>query len=68
MTFRLPTRRAMLLCATASAALLGTQAQAQAAYPSKPIRMVVPFAAGGATSAPMRWPRRRPTATPWCWR
>lgn len=48
-TFRLPTRRALLLCATASVALLGTQAQAQAAYPNKPIRMVVPFAAGGAT-------------------
>jgi len=49
MTFRLPTRRALLLCATASVAALCMQAQAQNAYPNKPIRMVVPFAAGGAT-------------------
>ena len=49
MTFHLPTRRALLLCATASVAALCMQAQAQTAYPNKPIRMVVPFAAGGAT-------------------
>ncbi|MFS2102046.1 Bug family tripartite tricarboxylate transporter substrate binding protein [Variovorax sp. Varisp85] len=49
MTFRLPTQRALLLCATASVAALCMQAQAQNAYPNKPIRMVVPFAAGGAT-------------------
>jgi len=50
MTFRLPTRRA-LLCATASVATLCAlpHAQAQNTYPNKPIRMVVPFAAGGAT-------------------
>ena len=50
MTFRLPTRRA-LLCATASVAALCAlpHAQAQNTYPNKPIRMVVPFAAGGAT-------------------
>ncbi|AVQ82162.1 tripartite tricarboxylate transporter substrate binding protein [Variovorax sp. PMC12] len=49
-TFRLPTRRA-LLCAAASAATLCalSHAQAQGTYPNKPIRMVVPFAAGGAT-------------------
>jgi len=50
MTFRLLTRRA-LLCAAASAATLCAlpHAQAQGTYPNKPIRMVVPFAAGGAT-------------------
>ena len=30
-------------------ALLGTAAQAQAIYPNKPIRLLVPFAAGGTT-------------------
>ena len=54
MTFHLPTRRALLLCATASVAALCMQAQAQNAYPNKPIRMVVPFAAGGATDVQAR--------------
>ena len=50
MTIRLPNRRA-LLCAAASVATLCAlpAANAQTAYPNKPIRMVVPFAAGGAT-------------------
>lgn len=41
-------RRAFLIGAGA-ASLAGTQAQAQAAYPSRPITLVVPFAAGGST-------------------
>ena len=50
MTYR-PTSRRALLCAAASAAALFAlaPAHAQAPYPNKPIRMVVPFQAGGAT-------------------
>ena len=46
MTPILPNRRAWL-CAAALCAI--APAQAQQAYPNKPIKMVVPFAAGGAT-------------------
>ena len=39
-------RNTLALCILA---LLGTAAQAQANYPNKPIRLLVPFAAGGTT-------------------
>jgi len=40
------TRTLLVLCSTL-AALLGTATQAAEVYPSKPIRLIVPFAAGG---------------------
>jgi len=50
MTHPTTSRRAWLCAAASAAALCGlSPAQAQPAWPSKPIRMVVPFAAGGAT-------------------
>ena len=42
-------RRATLLAALSLAGLLATPAFAQQGYPGKPIRMVVPFPAGGTT-------------------
>ena len=52
----LTTRRAALCAATATAlaALAGT-AHAQAGdYPNRPIRLIVPFSAGGAVDGPIR--------------
>ncbi len=42
-------RRPLLACLTAVACALPLAAQAQAGYPSKPIRVVVPFPAGSTT-------------------
>ena len=42
-----PNRRQLLQAGTALAALVSTRAFAQAAYPVKPIQLVVPFAPGG---------------------
>jgi tripartite-type tricarboxylate transporter receptor subunit TctC len=43
------TRRAVLACLTCLAALSPLAASAQGAYPNKPIRVIVPFAAGSTT-------------------
>jgi len=50
MTYQPSNRRALLCAAASTAALFAlAPAHAQAPYPNKPIRMVVPFQAGGAT-------------------
>jgi tripartite-type tricarboxylate transporter receptor subunit TctC len=49
--------RRSLICAAAAAALaagFGSTASAQTAYPNKPIRMIVPYAAGGGLDAVTR--------------
>lgn len=46
------TRRTTLLAG--GAALLGSAAHGQAAFPARPIRMIIPFAAGGGTDVPGR--------------
>ena len=42
-----PTRRAALLLAAASLAALAAPALAQSAWPSRPVRIIVPYPAGG---------------------
>jgi tripartite-type tricarboxylate transporter receptor subunit TctC len=47
--FARPTRRAALVVATSLLGLAALPASAQGSWPTKPVRIVVPFAAGGTT-------------------
>ncbi|MES2187831.1 MAG: tripartite tricarboxylate transporter substrate binding protein [Pseudomonadota bacterium] len=49
-----PRRRTAMAAVAAIAGLGGTAARAQQGYPSRPIRVVVPYSAGGSSDAPMR--------------
>jgi tripartite-type tricarboxylate transporter receptor subunit TctC len=46
--------RRRVLAAAAAAGLAPWAARAQGAYPNRPLRIVVPYSAGGASDAPMR--------------
>lgn len=47
-------RRTVLKAALTSCALPGSWARAQAAYPNRPVRVIVPFGPGGATDVTVR--------------
>ncbi len=54
MSTRLPARRRLLATALALAACTLPAAHAQGSYPSKPIRLIVPFATGGVSDTSAR--------------
>jgi tripartite-type tricarboxylate transporter receptor subunit TctC len=49
-----PTRRTLIACAAAACAALSGPALAQAAWPDKPIKVIVPYTPAGATDAVTR--------------